>query len=84
MDFPSDIFGSFEPVSSMFCIKLLIILNLTNTVLSKTTFESIFVSYDVVLFAKEIYRLGPMDLKIYIMQNAAIFEQICETSENLG
>ncbi len=34
--------------------------------LSKTTFKSIFVSKDgVFLCAKEIHRLGPMDLKIY-------------------
>ncbi len=38
------VFGCFECVSSMFCLKLLLILNFTNTVLIKTTFRSIFVS----------------------------------------
>jgi hypothetical protein len=38
------IFGCFECVSSLFCLKLLLILNLTNAVLSKTTFRRIFVS----------------------------------------
>ncbi len=42
---------------------LLLILNFTKAVLSKTIFRSIFVSYDGVLCAKEIQRLGPMDLK---------------------
>jgi hypothetical protein len=44
MDFPMD-FGCFESESSMFCLKLLLILNFTTAVLSKTTFRSIFVSY---------------------------------------
>ncbi len=35
-----------------------------NTVLSITTFGSIFVSQDGALCAKEIHRLGPMDLEI--------------------
>ncbi len=56
------IFGCFKSVPSMFCLKLLLILNLTNAVLLK---KSIFESYDGVLCAKEIHRLGPMDLKIY-------------------
>jgi hypothetical protein len=43
MNFPND-FGCFKSVSSMFCLKLLLILNLTNAVLSKTTLESIFES----------------------------------------
>ncbi len=38
------IFSCFESASSMFCLKLLLILNLTNVFLSKTTFRSIFVS----------------------------------------
>jgi hypothetical protein len=37
MDFPMD-FGCFISVSSMFFLMLLIILNLTNAVLSKTTY----------------------------------------------
>jgi hypothetical protein len=37
------------------------------TVLSKKTFESISVLKDGVLCAKEIHRLGPMDLKIYTL-----------------
>ncbi len=61
------IFGCFECVSSMFCLRLLLILNLTNTVLSKTSFGSIFVSLDGVLCAKEIHRLGPMDFKIHTL-----------------
>ncbi len=40
---------------------------MTNAVLSKATFGSIFVSLDGVLCAKEIHRLGPMDFKIYIL-----------------
>ncbi len=44
-----------------------IVLNLTNAVLSKTIFGSILVSYDGVLCAKEIHRLGPTDLKIYTL-----------------
>ncbi len=43
LGFPMD-FWLFESVSSMFCFKLLLILNLTNTVLSKTTVGGIFVS----------------------------------------
>ncbi len=62
------IVGCFECVSSMFCLKLLQILNFTNAVLSKTTFRSIFVSKDVVFGAKEIHRLGTMDLKIYTLE----------------
>ncbi len=61
------IFGCFESVSSRFYFKLLLILNLTNAVLSKTTFRSIFVLQDDVLCAKEIHRLGPVDLKIYTL-----------------
>jgi hypothetical protein len=57
-------FGCFESVSSMLCLKLLLI-NLTNSVLSKTTFGSIFVSLDGVLCTKEIHRLGPMDSSVY-------------------
>jgi hypothetical protein len=62
------IFGYFECVSSMFCTKLLLILTFTNAVLSKMTFRSIFVSYDGDLCAKEIHRLGPMDLKIFSLE----------------
>ncbi len=43
MDFPMD-FGCFKSVSSMFCFKLLLILNLTNAVLSKTNLGRIFES----------------------------------------
>ncbi len=32
------------------------------------TFRSIFVSQDGVLCAKEIHRLGPIDLKIYSLE----------------
>jgi hypothetical protein len=42
----------------MFCLKFLLILNYTNTVLSKMTFRNIFLSKDGVLKAKEIRRLG--------------------------
>jgi hypothetical protein len=38
------IFGCFEFVPSMFNLKLLLILNFTDAVLSKTTVSSIFVS----------------------------------------
>jgi|688.fasta_scaffold323718_1 hypothetical protein len=58
------IFGCFDGVSSMFCLKV-IILNFTNAFLYKTNFRSIFVSSDAVLCPKEIHRLGPMNLKIY-------------------
>jgi hypothetical protein len=51
----------------MLCLKLLLILNLTHSVLSKTTFGSIFVSLDGVLCAQGIYTLGPMDLEIYTL-----------------
>jgi hypothetical protein len=50
------IVGCFESVSLIFCLKLLLILNLTNSVLSKTTFGSIFVSPDGVLCTKEIHK----------------------------
>ncbi len=44
------------------CSKLLLFLDLTNAVLSKTTFGGKFVSQkNGVLCAKEIHRLGPMD-----------------------
>ena len=59
------IFGCFESVSFMFCFKLLLILNFTNAVISKTIFGSIFLSQDGILCAKEIHRIGPMDLKTY-------------------
>jgi hypothetical protein len=36
--------GRFECVSSTFCLKLLLILNITNAVLSKMTFRGIYVS----------------------------------------
>ncbi len=55
----------------LFCLKLLLILNFTNAVLSKTTFRSIFESYDGVLLllcAKEIQRLDTIDLKIYSLE----------------
>jgi hypothetical protein len=58
------IFCCFERVLSMFCLKLSLILNFKNAFLSKTTFRSIFESFDGVLRAKEIYRLGSMDSKI--------------------
>jgi hypothetical protein len=61
MDFPMDCF------ESVFCSKLLLFLNLTNAVLSKPTFGSIFVSKNGVLCAKEIHRLGTLDLKIYYL-----------------
>jgi hypothetical protein len=67
MDFPMD-FDCFDSVSSMFCLNLLLILNLTIAVLSKTSFYSIFFFYHrMVSFATEIHRLGPMDLKIYTL-----------------
>jgi hypothetical protein len=50
------IFGCFESVSSIFCLKLLLILNVKNGVLSKTTFGSIFVSPDGVLCTKEMHK----------------------------
>ncbi len=62
------IFGCFECVPSMCCLKVLLILNFTNAVLSKTTFGSIFVSQNGVLCAKGILRLGPMDLKIHSLE----------------
>ncbi len=43
MDFPM-VFSCIECVSSMLCSQLLLILNFTMAVLSKTTFRSIFVS----------------------------------------
>ncbi len=55
-DFPM-IFGCFKSVSSIFLSKLILILNFTNTVLSKKTVGSIFI-----LCAKEIRRIGPLDL----------------------
>jgi hypothetical protein len=55
----------------MFCLKLSLILNFKNAVLSKTTFRSIFESFDGVLRVKEIYRLGSMDSKIYTLANNA-------------
>jgi hypothetical protein len=51
----------------MFFYKLLLILNFTKAVSSKTIFRSIFV-YDGVLCAKEIHMLGPMDIKIYSLE----------------
>jgi hypothetical protein len=56
----------------MFCLKLLLILNLLNAVLSKATFENMFVSSDGVLCIKEIHRLGPMDLKIYTLAKKTV------------
>jgi hypothetical protein len=50
MDFPMD-FGCFL---AMYCLKFILILNLANPVLSKTTFGSIIVSSDGVLCTKEI------------------------------
>ncbi len=47
----------------MFRFKCKRILNLTDAVFLKTTFERIFESYDDVLCFKEIHRLGPIDLK---------------------
>ena len=48
------IFGCFKSVPSMFfCFKLLLILNLTNAVLSKTTFGSIFDALDGLLCDKK-------------------------------
>ncbi len=49
----------------MFFSKLLLILNVKNTVIWYLI--RIFVLYDGVLCAKEIRRLAPMDLKIYIL-----------------
>jgi hypothetical protein len=55
-------------------LKLLIILNFKNPVLSNTIFRafliftSIFVPHDGVLIATEIHRLGPVDLKIYSLE----------------
>jgi hypothetical protein len=66
------IFGCFESVSLMFCLKLLLILILLNAVLSKVTFGSMFVSSDDVLCIKEIHRLGPMDLKIYTLAKTTV------------
>jgi hypothetical protein len=62
------VFGCFECVSSMFCLKLLPILNFTNTVLTRRPLEAFLYHRMAVLCAKEIHRLGCMDLKTYSLE----------------
>jgi hypothetical protein len=72
------IFGCFQFVSSMFCSKLLLFLNFTNSALSKKTLEAYFIK-DGVLCAKEIHRLGPMDLKIYTLAKTLDCDSTADT-----
>jgi hypothetical protein len=64
MDFPMD----FLVVLNLFiCLNLLLIFNLTTLFFLETSFGSILVSNDGVLYAKEIHRLVRLDLKIYTL-----------------
>ncbi len=63
------IFGRFECVSSLFCLKLLQIFNFTKCGYVKDDLQKHFcIKGDGVLCAKEIQRLDPMDLKIYSLE----------------
>ncbi len=59
------IFGCLKSISSMLRSKLKLILNFTNTVLSKKIFGSVYsIIRCCLVYATEIHRVGTMDLKI--------------------
>jgi hypothetical protein len=49
-------------------LKFLVILNFYQCWFIKDYLEKHFLNHRMVLFAKEIHRLGPMDLKIYSLE----------------